>query len=74
MTDANPNAVQELRLVITVPDYERSKTFFQQLFGTQAVNAWESPEGQIAILEAGRATLEIVDEAHAARVDAIEVG
>ena len=70
----NSNSVQELRLVLTVSDYERSKTFFQQLFGTQTANAWESSEGRIIILEAGRATLEIVDEAHAAKIDAIEVG
>ena len=68
------NPVQELRLVMTVSDYERTKTFFQQLFGTDAVQAWESPEGRIIILEAGRATLEIVDEAHAAMVDDVEVG
>lgn len=68
------NPVQELRLVMTVSDYERTKTFFQQLFGTDAVNAWESPDGRIIILEAGRATLEIVDEAHAAMVDHVEVG
>lgn len=68
------NPVQELRLVMTVSDYERTKTFFQQLFGTDAVHAWESPEGRIIILEAGRATLEIVDEAHAAMVDDVEVG
>lgn len=74
MTVTPSTGVQELRLVITVSDYERSKAFFEQLFGTPAVTAWASPEGRVVILDAGRATLEIVDEAHAARVDAIEVG
>ncbi|WP_034360090.1 VOC family protein [Deinococcus phoenicis] len=68
------NAVHELRLVITTQDYERSKAFYQALLGTSAVNAWESSEGRVIILEAGRATLEIVDERHAGRIDEIEVG
>lgn len=74
MTSPTPNSVQELRLVITTGDYERVTAFYQQLLGREAVNAWASPEGRITILDAGRATLEIVDEAHAARIDAIEVG
>lgn len=68
------NHIQELRLVITARDYERSKAFFQQLLGTGSLSSWESTEGRIVILEAGRATLEIVDETHAARIDDIEVG
>ncbi|WP_371827202.1 VOC family protein [Deinococcus sp. QL22] len=68
------NAVHELRLVITTRDYERSKAFYQALLGTRALGAWESSEGRVIILEAGRATLEIVDENHAERIDEIEVG
>jgi hypothetical protein len=40
----------------------------------QEVPAVSSPGGRVAILEAGRATLELVDAAHAAYIDEVEVG
>lgn len=33
-----------------------------------------SPDGRVAILDAGRPTLEIADPPHAASIDAVEVG
>ena len=35
---------------------------------------WSSEGGHVVLLSAGRATLELVDEAHAAEIDRIEVG
>jgi len=72
MTASTP--VQELRLVLTVKDYDRAKAYYQDLLGRDAVQAWESPEGRVIILEAGRATLELVDEQQAAVIDQVEVG
>jgi hypothetical protein len=35
---------------------------------------FESPDGRVAILDAGRATLELADPSHASYVDEVEVG
>ena len=35
---------------------------------------WDADEGRVVLLEAGHATIELVDEAHARLIDAIEVG
>lgn len=64
----------ELRLVLTVRDFERAAAFYRALLGGGEVLAWQSEEGRIVILEAGRATIELVDEAQAARIDGVEVG
>jgi len=66
----------ELRLVLTVDDVDRALAFYRDALGMEEIEAWqgESPDARIAILGAGRATLELVNEAQAAAIDAIEVG
>jgi lactoylglutathione lyase len=71
MPDAS---VHELRLVLTVEDFEGSVRIYRDVLGMQEVPAVSSPGGRVAILEAGRATLELVDAAHAAYIDEVEVG
>ena len=65
----------ELRLVLTVDDVDRALAFYRDALGLEELEAWtgESPEARIAILGAGRATLELVNEAQAAAIDEIEV-
>lgn len=66
----------ELRLVLTVDDFEQALAFYRDALGLPEREAWEA-EGagaRIAILDAGRATLELVNEAQAAAIDKIEVG
>ena len=67
-------AVTELRLVLTVDDFDRALELYRDALGMPEVAAWPSEGGRIAILGAGRATLELVDEGQAAGVDEIEVG
>ena len=38
------------------------------------LEAWSEPAGRVTLLEAGRATLELLDAEHAAAVDSLEVG
>jgi lactoylglutathione lyase len=66
--------VQELRLVVTAPDYEEALHFYRDVLGLRERAAFSSPGGRVTILEAGRATLELADPAHAAYVDEVEVG
>jgi len=70
MTDS----VRELRLVVTAPDYEAALAFFRDVLGMDEIGAFSSPGGRVAILDAGRATLELADPPHAAYVDEVEVG
>jgi hypothetical protein len=35
---------------------------------------WSSPEGRVVVLDGGRATLELIDEAQAGLIDSVEVG
>jgi lactoylglutathione lyase len=67
-------SAHELRLVLTVEDFDAALALFRDALGLEEVDAWEAHAGRIAILGAGRATLELVDEAQAQAIDEIEVG
>jgi catechol 2,3-dioxygenase-like lactoylglutathione lyase family enzyme len=70
-----PTGVQELRLVVTVPDYAAAVALFRDVLGMPESAEYVSEDGgRVVILEAGRATLEIGDETHAAAIDDLEVG
>jgi lactoylglutathione lyase len=67
--------VHELRLVVTAPDYDEALRFYRDVLGLPERGAFSSPDGgRVAILEAGRATLELTDPANAAYIDEVEVG
>jgi lactoylglutathione lyase len=66
--------VLEMRLVVTAPDYEAAIAFYRDTLGMREIAAFTSPGAQVAILDAGRATLELADPPHAAYVDEVEVG
>jgi lactoylglutathione lyase len=67
-------SINELRLVLTVDDFDRATTFFRDALGLKEVAAWENDGGHAVLLDAGHATIEIFDEAQARAIDAIEVG
>jgi lactoylglutathione lyase len=66
--------VSELRLVVTATDFEAALHLYRDVLGMPEQDGVTSPGGRVAILDAGRATLEIADPAHAASIDALEVG
>jgi predicted enzyme related to lactoylglutathione lyase len=67
--------VIQMRLVVTAPDYETAVAFYRDALGMPELGAFSSPDGgQVTILDAGRATLEITDPANAAWIDEVEVG
>jgi lactoylglutathione lyase len=70
----NPTNVQELRLVVTAPDYEDALRFYRDVLGLREQAAFTSAGGHVTILEAGRATLELTDPKHAEYIDDVEVG
>src|SRR4029079_6407090 len=66
--------VREMRLVVTAPDFAEAVRFYRDVLGLPERAAYSSPDGQVVILEAGRATLEIADPAQAEFIDRVEVG
>ena len=66
--------VRELRLVITAEDYDAALTFYRDVLGLPEKAVWTSDGGRVSILDAGRATIELANPAHAAYVDDVEVG
>lgn len=66
--------VRELRVAVTVEDYETALRFYRDVLGLPVVQAWDNPSGSGAILDAGRATLELLSVAQAELVDDVEVG
>jgi tRNA(Arg) A34 adenosine deaminase TadA/catechol 2,3-dioxygenase-like lactoylglutathione lyase family enzyme len=66
--------VRELRLAVTVAEYERALAFYRDVLGLPVVEAWDAPEGKGAVLAAGRATLELLSSGQAELVDRVEVG
>jgi lactoylglutathione lyase len=67
-------AVTELRVTLTVADFDEALAFYRDALGLEQLADWRSEDGRVAVLEAGLATLELFDESQAATVDAIEAG
>jgi len=66
--------VKELRVAVTVDDYDGALRFYRDVLGLPVVESWTGPTGSGAVLAAGRATLELLSIAQAALVDEVEVG
>ena len=65
----------ELRLVLTVDDFDEALAFYRDALGLPELAAWESTgEARIRLLDAGRATLELLSGPQTELVDEIEVG
>ncbi len=68
------DGVHELRLVVTAPDYEEALRFYRDVLGLREIGSFDDGGGHVAILDAGRATLELSDVPHAEHIDGLEVG
>lgn len=66
--------VTELRVALTVADFDTAVAFYRDALGLPQVADWSSSDGRVMLLEAGRATLELLDQPQAATVDMIEAG
>ena len=64
--------VLELRVALTVSDFERSVKFYSEGLGLEPADIWNNGQGQALILEMGQATLEIFDETQAQTIDQLE--
>jgi lactoylglutathione lyase len=66
--------VTELRVALTVADFEEAVAFYRDALGLEQLADWSDDDGRVIVLSAGRATLELFDQAQAEKVDAIEAG
>jgi catechol 2,3-dioxygenase-like lactoylglutathione lyase family enzyme len=66
--------ILELRVALTTSDYERLVKFYCDGLGIEPAAIWNNDGGQALVLDMGRATLEIFDEAQAQVIDQIEAG
>ena len=66
--------VHGLRLAVTTTDYENALRLYRDVLGLRERLAISGDRGRVTILDAGRATLELLDPEHAEFVDEVEVG
>jgi catechol 2,3-dioxygenase-like lactoylglutathione lyase family enzyme len=68
--------VRQLRLAVTADDYEAALHYYRDVLGLTEQATYHRPDGdaRVTILEAGRATLELIEPAYAEYIDEIEVG
>ncbi|MGN6177393.1 MAG: VOC family protein [Streptosporangiaceae bacterium] len=67
-------SVTELRITLTVQDFDQALAFYRDVLGLEQIADWSSGAGRVVALDAGRATLELLDDAQAETVDAVEAG
>jgi catechol 2,3-dioxygenase-like lactoylglutathione lyase family enzyme len=66
--------VRELRVAVAADDYEGALRFYRDALGLPVVESWENEGGSGAILDAGRATLEVLSRSQVEYVDEVEAG
>ena len=66
--------VKELRIILTVPNLDEMVRFYKDVAGMHTSKEWHEETGNGIILEAGKASLELIDEKHATLIDQIEAG
>jgi predicted enzyme related to lactoylglutathione lyase len=77
MTNAGPrqHAVVQMRLIVEADDFDDAVAFYRDTLGLTEQAAFEGDgDARVAILDAGRATLEIANPAQKRMIDEIEVG
>lgn len=73
MSNSN-QPIFELRVALTVRDYERSIKFYCEGLGIEPSAIWNNDGGKALMLEMGKATLELFDERQAEVIDRLEAG
>jgi lactoylglutathione lyase len=66
--------VQQLRLVLTVPEFDAAVRLYRDALGLEQLEDWSEGDAKIVLLDAGRATIELVNERQAEAIDRVEVG
>ena len=73
-SDGDRIRVHQLRLSVTTEDLDEALRFYRDVLGMPELGTFTARGGQVTILDAGSATLELVDPTYAAYIDEVEVG
>lgn len=74
-TDSRAQSVLQLRVIVPVDDFDAALRFYRDGLGLTEQAAFEGDgDARVAILEAGRATIELANAAQMKLVDEVEVG
>ncbi len=73
-TEEPAGGIHELRVALTVEDLDEAAALYRDALGLPVANEWSEPEGRGLILDAGPASIELVDQAQATHIDRIEAG
>lgn len=74
VTQPDGEPVRELRVALTVEDFDRAVTLYRDGLGLRTVESWGSETGRGVVLAAGRGTIELLDATDSAYTDDVEVG
>lgn len=69
---ADTSPVRETRVALTAHDYERTLSLFRDALGLPVLEAWDLESGRGAVLDAGRATIEVLSAEQARHVEDVE--
>jgi lactoylglutathione lyase len=72
--ETNARPIHELRVAVTASDHGAAVAFYRDALGLPQLADWTSPDGKVVVLDGGRGTLELIDEAQAGYIDSVEVG
>ena len=64
----------ELRMVITVDDFDAAFHFYRDVLGLSLAEDWDTEMGHGVLFEVGRGTLELFDRKQKESVDHLEAG
>lgn len=69
-----PDGVRQLRLVVEATDLDAAVAFYRDTLGLHVEDDIRTGDARVVILDAGRATLELVNPEQKAYIDDVEVG
>lgn len=73
-THNSNHPVLELRVALTVKDFERSIKFYCDGLGISPAAIWDNGQGRALMLDMQHAALELFDEVQAETIDQVEAG
>jgi lactoylglutathione lyase len=66
--------VRQLRLAVTADDYADALACYRDTLGMPEIGTYTADGARVTILDAGRATLELIEPRYAEYIDRVEVG
>ena len=75
MTNREENPVRQMRLVVHADDFDDAVRFYRDVLGLTEEAAFAGDgDARVVILDAGRATLELINSAQKRMIDDVETG